>query len=83
VKVNRHWDCILLKWGAVEIQRLSPIGQSLIVSASAVAFGYVSLLAQSRQRRNTRRQAIARSREIWFLPQASVAAAVTQQITRD
>lgn len=60
----------LLKWGAVEVNRLSPIGKSLIRQRSAgELFGYVSLLANPDSARH-QTQAIALTvSEIWFLPQ--------------
>jgi transcriptional regulator with AAA-type ATPase domain len=61
----------ILKWGAVEIYRLSPIGKSLIRQRSAGdLFGYVSLMAQG-DRGQHQTQAIALTAcELWFLPQA-------------
>ena len=61
----------LLKWGAVEMYRLSPIGKSLIRQRSAGdLFGYVSLMAQG-DRGQHQTQAIALTAcELWFLPQA-------------
>lgn len=61
----------LLKWGAVEIYRLSALGKSLIRQRSAGdLFGYVSLMAQG-ERGQHQTQAIALTAcDLWFLPQA-------------
>ena len=60
----------LLKWGAVEVNRLSPIGQSLIRQRSAgELFGYVSLLANPDSARHQTQAIALTASEIWFLPQ--------------
>ncbi len=61
----------LLKWGAVEISRLSPIGKSLIRYRSAgELFGYVSLMANPENSRHQTQAIALTASEIWFLPQA-------------
>jgi signal-transduction protein with cAMP-binding, CBS, and nucleotidyltransferase domain len=61
----------LLKWGAVEIYRLSPIGKSLIRQRSAGdLFGYVSLMAQGDHGRHQTQAIALTASELWFLPQA-------------
>ncbi|MEH1866312.1 MAG: cyclic nucleotide-binding domain-containing protein [Nostoc sp.] len=61
----------LLKWGAVEIYRLSPIGKSLIRHRSAgELFGYVSLMAKPENGRHQTQAIALTASEIWFLPQA-------------
>ncbi len=60
----------LLKWGAVEVDRLSPIGKSLIRQRSAgELFGYVSLLANPDSARHQTQAIALTASEIWFLPQ--------------
>ncbi|APD47155.1 MULTISPECIES: cyclic nucleotide-binding domain-containing protein [unclassified Synechococcus] len=71
----------LLKWGAVEIQRLSPIGQSLIRQRSAgELFGYVSLLANPGSAQHQTQAIALTASEIWFLPQRLLRQ-LTQQYT--
>ncbi len=61
----------LLKWGAVEIARLSPIGKSLIRYRSAgELFGYVSLMANPENSRHQTQAIALTASEIWFLPEA-------------
>ncbi|WP_017301603.1 cyclic nucleotide-binding domain-containing protein [Nodosilinea nodulosa] len=61
----------LLKWGAVEIYRLSPIGKSLIRQRSAGdLFGYVSLMANPDHGRHQTQAIALTASELWFLPQA-------------
>ncbi|MGA7931938.1 MAG: cyclic nucleotide-binding domain-containing protein, partial [Kovacikia sp.] len=61
----------LLKWGAVEIYRLSPIGKSLIRYRSAgELFGYVSLMATPENGRHQTQAIALTASEIWFLPEA-------------
>lgn len=61
----------LLKWGTVEISRLSPIGTSLIRYRNAGdLFGYVSLMANPENSRHQTRAIALTVSEIWFLPQA-------------
>lgn len=61
----------LLKWGAVEISRLSPIGKSLIRYRSAGdLFGYVSLMANPENGTHQTQAIALTASEIWFLPQA-------------
>jgi len=61
----------LLKWGAVEIARLSPIGKSLIRYRSAgELFGYVSLMATPKNSRHQTQAIALTASEIWFLPEA-------------
>ncbi len=60
----------LLKWGAVEIYRLSPIGKSLIRHRSAgELFGYVSLMANLENRKHQTQAIALTASEVWFLPQ--------------
>lgn len=61
----------LLKWGAVEIYRLSSIGKSLIRHRSAgELFGYASLMANPENSRHQTQAIALTASEIWFLPQA-------------
>ncbi len=61
----------LVKWGSVEVNRLSPIGQSLIRQRSAgELFGYVSLLANPDSARHQTQAIALTASEIWFLPQS-------------
>ncbi len=61
----------ILKWGAVEIYRLSPIGKSLIRQRSAGdLFGYVSLMAQGDHGQHQTQAIALTACELWFLPQA-------------
>ncbi|MBW4468344.1 MAG: cyclic nucleotide-binding domain-containing protein [Pegethrix bostrychoides GSE-TBD4-15B] len=61
----------LLKWGAVEIARLSPIGKSLIRYRSAgELFGYVSLMANPKNGSHQTQAIALTASEIWFLPEA-------------
>lgn len=61
----------LLKWGAVEIYRLSSIGKSLIRHRSAgELFGYASLMANPENGRHQTQAIALTASEIWFLPQA-------------
>lgn len=71
----------LVKWGSVEVYRLSPIGKSLIRYRSAgELFGYVSLMAK-RPNGQHQTQAIAlTASEIWFLPQAQFRQLMQQYI---
>jgi len=67
--------------GAVEIQRLSPIGQSLIRQRSAgELFGYVSLLANPGSAQHQTQAIALTASEIWFLPQRLLRQ-LTQQYT--
>lgn len=61
----------LLKWGTVEISRLSSIGKSLIRYRSAgELFGYVSLMANPENGSHQTQATALTASEIWFLPQA-------------
>ncbi|OLP20491.1 RNA polymerase subunit sigma-54 [Leptolyngbya sp. 'hensonii'] len=61
----------LLKWGTVEIYRLSPIGKSLIRYRSAgELFGYASLMAIPENGRHQTQAITLTASEIWFLPEA-------------
>jgi transcriptional regulator with AAA-type ATPase domain/NAD-dependent dihydropyrimidine dehydrogenase PreA subunit len=61
----------LLKWGAVEIARLSSIGKSLIRYRSAgELFGYVSLMANPEKARHQTQAIALTASEIWLLPEA-------------
>ena len=61
----------LLKWGAVEIARLSSIGKSLIRYRSAGdIFGYVSLMANPEKGQHQTQAIALTASEIWLLPEA-------------
>jgi CRP-like cAMP-binding protein len=61
----------LLKWGTVEISRLSAIGKSLIRYRNAGdLFGYVSLMASTENNRHQTQAIAITVSELWFLPQA-------------
>ncbi len=61
----------LLKWGAVEISRRSPIGKSLIRYRNAGdLFGYASLMATPENSKHQTQAIALTASEIWFLPQA-------------
>ena len=61
----------LIKWGAVEIYRISSIGRSQIRPRSAGdLFGYVTLIAQLQEGKHQTQAIAVTDSEIWFLPQA-------------
>ena len=61
----------LLKCGAIEIYRLSPIGKTLIRHRSAGdLFGYVSLMANPENGKHQTQAIAINASEIWFLPLA-------------
>ncbi len=61
----------LMKWGAVEIYRISSIGKSQIRPRSAGdLFGYVTLIAKLKEGKHQTQAIAVTKSEIWFLPQA-------------
>jgi transcriptional regulator with AAA-type ATPase domain/ferredoxin len=61
----------LMKWGAVEIYRVSSIGKSQIRPRSAgELFGYVTLIAKLKEGKHQTQAIAITNSEIWFLPQA-------------
>jgi transcriptional regulator with AAA-type ATPase domain/NAD-dependent dihydropyrimidine dehydrogenase PreA subunit len=71
----------LLKGGAIEIYRLSPIGKSLIRYRNAgEPFGYVSLMANPEIGRHQTQAIALTASEIWFLPQAQFHQLMQQSI---
>ncbi len=71
----------LLKSGTVEIQRLSPIGKSLIRYCSAgELFGHVSLMVNLENGRHQTQAIALTASEIWFLPQAQFRQLIEQYV---
>lgn len=61
----------LMKWGAVEIYRVSSIGKSQIRPRSAgELFGYVTLIAKLKEGKHQTQAIAITNSEVWFLPQA-------------
>ena len=70
-----------MKWGSVEVYRLSPIGKSLIRYRSAgELFGYVSLMANLPNGQHQTQAIALTASEIWFLPQAQFRQLMQQYI---